>query len=57
MKAIVISEKDWKFLCNGLLTQLKLTNLKHKGQQPTLEELHRAFHYYVVNFMRDVENQ
>ena len=57
MKAIVVSEKDWKTLCDKLLDQLKLENLRHKGKDIETHELHRVFHYHIVGFMRSVEDQ
>jgi hypothetical protein len=56
MKAIIITDQDAK----ALLDQLELASLKENNimrrdptNPPSVEEIHRAFHYVVYGWLRD----
>lgn len=58
MRAIIISDADAK----ALLDKLELTKLRGAGHiqrmgdasnPPTLEEIHRTFHYVVCNWLQE----
>lgn len=57
MKAIIISDMD----ARALLDKLKLTALREAGhlrgtdpdRQPSIEEMHRTFHYVVTRWLQE----
>ena len=56
MRAIIISDADAKALLDKLeLTYLKSGNvMRENGNKPaTTADMHRAFHYVVVNWLRE----
>lgn len=49
MKVILIKEEEVKHL----IDMLELKKLKLGGQQYPVDEIHRQFHYLVVNWFHD----
>lgn len=57
MRAIIINDVD----ARALLAKLELTKLRGDGhimredfdRPPTIEEIHRVFHYVVVRWLQD----
>lgn len=55
MKAIIISDMDARALLQSLeLTAMRGANhIVREKPQPTVEEIHRAFHYIVTRWLQE----
>jgi hypothetical protein len=50
MRAIIISDKDAKYLLNEL--RFEKMNI-HNNDRYSVEDMHRAFHYIVCKWLQD----